>query len=133
MTYSYNAADQTTSASDVSNGITYASNAHYAAPGGLASLQESGSNLSFAAFYNNRLQPCRISVKSSSGNTPGSCTDTTNVANVMDMTYAFNYGSADNGNVANITNNINTARSQSFTYDGLNRVNTAQSQATTGT
>jgi hypothetical protein len=51
----------------------------------------------------------------------------------MDMTYAFNYGSADNGNVANITNNINTARSQSFTYDGLNRVNTAQSQATTGT
>jgi hypothetical protein len=42
-------------------------------------------------------------------------------------------GTANNGNVAGITNNINTARSQSFTYDSLNRISTAATQATTGT
>ncbi len=131
VSYTYNAADQTTSASDVSNSITYASNAHYAAPGHLSSLQESGSNLIFTAFYNNRLQPCRISVKSS-GAAPSSCTDSA-TGNVLDFTYNFSYGAADNGNVTSITNNINTARSQSFTYDELNRVIAAKTQATSGT
>src|SRR5580704_7566415 len=40
---------------------------------------------------------------------------------------------ADNGNVASITNNINSARTQTFTYDELNRVSTAKTQATSGT
>ena len=35
--------------------------------------------------------------------------------------------------MTSITNNINTARSQSFTYDELNRVITAKTQAATGT
>ena len=132
VTYTYNAAGQTGSASDVANSITYAGNAHYNAAGALASLQESGSNIISTMYYNNRLQPCRISVKSS-GTAPGSCTDSTNVGNVMDFTYGFNSGSADNGNVASITNNINTARTQSYTYDELNRVSTAQTTATSGT
>jgi RHS repeat-associated protein len=132
ISYTFNAAGQTTSASDVTNGITYASNAHYAAPGHLSSLQESGSNLIFTAYYNNRLQPCRISVKSS-GTAPGSCTDATNIGNVLDFSYSFTSSSANNGNVASITNNRNTARSQTFTYDELNRISTAQSQATSGT
>jgi len=51
----------------------------------------------------------------------------------MDFTYGFNSGSADNGNVASITNNINTARSQSYTYDELNRISVAQTTATSGT
>jgi RHS repeat-associated protein len=132
VSYTYNAAGQTTSASDVSNGITYASNAHYAAPGHLSSLQESGSNLIYTMYYNNRLQPCRISVKSS-GTAPTSCSDATNIGNILDFTYSFTTSSANNGNVASITNNINTARSQSFTYDELNRISTAQTQATSGT
>lgn len=132
VSYTYNAAGQTGSASDVTNSITFASNAHYAAPGQLASLQESGSNLISTFYYNNRLQPCRISVKSS-GTAPTSCSDSTNVGNVMDFTYSFTSSSVNNGNVVSITNNINTARSQSFTYDELNRISTAATQATSGT
>jgi RHS repeat-associated protein len=51
----------------------------------------------------------------------------------MDLTYGFNYGAADNGNVQSIANNINTARSQTYTYDELNRVSTAKTTATSGT
>ena len=40
-------------------------------------------------------------------------------------------GGVNNGNIASITNNVNTGRSQSFTYDSLNRMDSAQSQATT--
>jgi RHS repeat-associated protein len=132
ITYTFNAANQGTSASDVANSITYASNAHYAPPGELSSLQNSGSAIISTAYYNNRLQPCRISVKSS-GTPPSSCTDSTDVGNVLDYTYAFNSGTANNGNVASISNNITTARGQSFTYDELNRVSTAQTVATSGT
>ncbi len=132
VTYTYNSAGQTGSASDVANSITYASNAHYNPAGALATLQESGSNIISTMYYNNRLQPCRISVKSS-GTAPSSCTDATNTGNVMDFTYGFNSGSGNNGNVASITNNINTARSQTYTYDELNRVVTAQTTATSGT
>jgi RHS repeat-associated protein len=38
----------------------------------------------------------------------------------------------NNGNVGAIANNITPARSQSFTYDELNRIATAKTQATTG-
>jgi RHS repeat-associated protein len=131
VTYTHNAAGQATSAIDVANSITYAQNASYTPTGGLASLQESGTNLLYTFYYNNRLQPCRISVQSS-GTAPGSCTDTT-TGNVLDFTYNYNWSVADNGNAASISNNINTARSQSFLYDELNRISTAKTQATTGT
>jgi RHS repeat-associated protein len=130
VNYAYNAAGQTLSAIDTANSITYASNAAYNAPGSLTSLQE-GANLITTAFYTPRLQPCRISVKNT-GSAPSSCADTT-TGNVMDFTYGFNYGAADNGNVASIANNITNGRSQSFTYDELNRVSTALTQATSVT
>jgi RHS repeat-associated protein len=38
----------------------------------------------------------------------------------------------NNGNVAQITNNLNSARTQSFSYDGLNRIASAKTQATSG-
>jgi RHS repeat-associated protein len=41
--------------------------------------------------------------------------------------FRFNFGVADNGNVTGATNNRNSQRSQSFTYDGLNRVSDAWS------
>jgi hypothetical protein len=48
--------------------------------------------------------------------------------NILDFTYNFVDGSAhNNGNVAAITNNrYASARSQSFTYDALNRLATAK-------
>jgi RHS repeat-associated protein len=131
VTFAINAADQATSAKDLTNNITYAQNAAYAPPGELSSLQESGTTLTYTFWYNNRLQPCRITVQSS-GTAPGSCTAAT-TGNVLDFTYNYKWSVADNGNAASITNNINTARSQSFTYDELNRVSTANTQATTGT
>ena len=130
VSYTYNAAGQTLSAADTANSITYASSAAYNPAGALTSLQE-GANLVSTMYYNNRLQPCRISVKNS-GSAPSSCADTT-TGNVMDFTYGFNYGAADNGNVQSIANNINTARSQTYTYDELNRVSTAKTTATSGT
>jgi hypothetical protein len=42
-------------------------------------------------------------------------------------------GASDNGNVTAITNNRDTTRSQSFTYDPLNRIATAKTTSTTGT
>jgi len=50
---------------------------------------------------------------------PTSCTDSANIGTVLDLTYNFNVGISDNGNVAGITNNRSGAsgRSQLFTYD----------------
>jgi RHS repeat-associated protein len=54
----------------------------------------------------------------------------------MDFTYGFDQdpgaGVVNNGNVVQIANNRNPGRSQSFTYDELNRISTAQSQAASG-
>jgi RHS repeat-associated protein len=127
ITYAYNAAAQPVSAVD-SGGINYATGAVYAAHGGLASLTN-GASLVSTYFYNTRLQPCRISVRTA-GVSPANCADATNVGNVLDFSYGFNLGTANNGNVASIANNRATARSQSFTYDELNRIKTAQTQTT---
>jgi RHS repeat-associated protein len=89
-----------------------------------------------ALYYNNRLQPCRTAVNSS-GTAPGSCSDAANYGNVLDYAYNFSFGTADNGNVIGITNNLTkytpTDRSQQFTYDVLNRIATAGTVSTTGT
>jgi RHS repeat-associated protein len=83
-----------------------------------------------SAYYNNRLQPCRISVNSSD-TALSSCT-ASSVGNILDISYNFNPGT-DNGNVGTITNNIDNMRSQTFTYDTLNRLLTAQTNATYST
>ncbi len=50
----------------------------------------------------------------------------------MDKTYSYNDGH-NNGNVISITNNKDNNRTQSFTYDALNRIASGSSQANTGT
>lgn len=45
---------------------------------------------------------------------------------VLDFTYSFVHNSASNGNVASITNNRTTGRIESFAYDELNRLASAQ-------
>jgi RHS repeat-associated protein len=130
ITYSYNASAQSISAVDVASGINYATGALYTAAGGLSVLTN-GASLVSTYFYNNRLQPCRISVRFS-GNVPANCGDTGNIGNVLDFSYGFNLGTANNGNVASLANNRTPNRSQTFTYDELSRIKTAQTQATTG-
>jgi hypothetical protein len=81
------------------------------------------------------LQPCRISAKGS-GTAPANCADATNIGNIVDFSYNFDSdpaaGVQNNGNVGAIANNITPARSQSFGYDELNRIKTAQTPATAG-
>jgi hypothetical protein len=77
------------------------------------------------------LQPCRLSAKSS-GTAPTNCADTTNIGDILDFTYGFSRGVSNNGNVASIANNRVPDRSQFFTYDELNRLATARTQATAG-
>jgi len=129
INYTYNAAGQVVSAVDGSTGVNYASNAAYNGAGTLASLQN-GTSIVSNMFYNTRLQPCRISVKSS-GTAPSTCSDT-HVGNILDYTYNFSLGAENNGNVTSVTNNITPGRSQSYTYDELNRISTAVAQATSG-
>jgi len=131
ISYSYDAVTRPISVADTTSGIAYASAATYSPAGGLARLQN-GANLVSTFYYNSRLQPCRISVKSS-GNAPTQCSDSANIGNVMDFTYSFGIGVSDNGTLAQLANNRNSARTQSFTYDSLNRLATAATSASTGT
>lgn len=130
ITYAFDAAARPVSAIDSTGPINYATAASYAPPGALSSLNN-GASIVSTYFYNNRLQPCRISVKSS-GTAPASCTDAT-AGNVLDFNYNFSLGTANNGNVAAITSNRDPLRSQSFAYDALNRLATAQTNATFAT
>ncbi len=51
----------------------------------------------------------------------------------MDLTYNFlDTSSHNNGNVMGITNNRDTTRSQSLSYDSLNRIATAKTSSTSG-
>jgi RHS repeat-associated protein len=127
FTYAYNSAARPISLSD-QNGVSYASGAAYSPSGALASLTNA-SGLASRFYYNSRLQPCRISVRSG-GAGPTSCADTAHIGNLLDYTYNFSLGTADNGNVTSITNNRDNTRSQNFTYDALNRLATAQTQTT---
>lgn len=131
VTYAYSGSARPLSVIDVVNSINYATNALYYSAGPLNSVTN-GASLVSTIYYNNRLQPCRISVKSS-GNPPGSCAVTAVIGNVLDYTYNFSLGTADNGNVMGITNNVDTTRSQSFTYDRLNRILTAETTSTFAT
>jgi RHS repeat-associated protein len=78
--------------------------------------------LNILETYNSRLQPQEIKVSSTGGN-------------AMDLTYNFvdpiNGGNA--GHVFGITNNLDTTRSQTFTYDQVNRITTAQTTSTFAT
>jgi RHS repeat-associated protein len=44
----------------------------------------------------------------------------------LSLSYGFGLGTADNGNVLTIQNNRDAARTQTFTYDELNRIKTAE-------
>ena len=141
ITYTTDSTQRPSEAQDVANGINYAmgscanganSNGTCYAPQGALSQIQNGANLISTLYYDKRLQPCRISVKSS-GTAPTSCSDPSNIGNVIDYTYSFGLGTADNGNVMGITNNVDNTRSQSFTYDHLNRIVTAETASTHAT
>jgi RHS repeat-associated protein len=125
ITYGYNVAQRPVSAQDLDNNIKYVTNAHYTASGALSSLVN-GSTPTFAGIttsnsYNSRMQPVFLSASS-----PGGA--------IFNLGYDFHLGSNDNGNVYAVNNNkiLDHGRDQSFTYDQLNRLTSAQSAATSG-
>lgn len=126
LTYSYDNADNQSSVVDSGSSINYATGVTYDPIGALASALHGQVSGGFAGItrtytYNTRMQQSTMVVSSSNGT-------------VQNLTYSYDLGSGvNNGNVASITNNLNTGRTQSFTYDYLNRLSSAQSQATSGT
>jgi len=125
MTYAPGGAQRPFSAKDLSNSINYATSAHYMPPGELASLTNGGS-IFLTTLTNPRLQPCwqyaTTGTALSWSGTP--CNGSATAGNIIDLKYTYNLGSSDNGNVIGITNNRDTTRSESFTYDSLNRIAT---------
>ena len=131
ISYTYNNAGQPISAADTPNSITYASAALYS-PNGMFTSLKNGANLTSTFYYNDRLQLCRSYVTTGTGS-PANCADLGTIGNIIDITYGYSLATGDNGNVISINNNRDTARNQTFSYDTLNRISTAQTSSTTGT
>jgi RHS repeat-associated protein len=109
-----NAAGQVISAGDIYYSVV--NGATYTPAGQLAAAQvgwtDGASNPNLISnTYNSRLQPVQISA--TSGGTG---------AAILNLTYNFNLGNGDNGNVIQIVNGKDSNRTQNFLYDPLNRI-----------
>ena len=97
--------------------------ATYTASGALANYQSqnlSGTVVStLTNSYNKRLQPVTSSAVTPQGT-------------VFSLTYNFNLGNGDNGDVYGITNNLSPSRSTTYAYDAVNRLSTAGTASTWG-
>jgi YD repeat-containing protein len=126
ITYTEGNAQRMTAAADTAYGINYAkapsSGAMYSPAGALASDIHGYVSGGFAGItesysYNNRLEVTAIQASSSAGTV---------------FNLAYTYVTGNNGNIATQTNNVTNGRTQNYAYDSLNRLLTAQTQATSG-
>jgi RHS repeat-associated protein len=134
ITYAPDAAGRSISVIDIANGVNYLTGATYGPDSGITGFIN-GNSGSFAGItnvftYNPRLQPCRMTA--STGAVPLNCADNapSDVGNVFDISYEFHQGNGDNGAVFAVVNNKDTTRTQTFTYDELNRLSSAQNAGT---
>jgi YD repeat-containing protein len=125
ITYTPDSAGRILSAVDSGNTINYVTGATYGPDSGLTGFI-SGNSATFAGItsafsYNKRLQPVNMSANAPS-------------QTVFYIGYDFHVGNgtsgADNGNVFGITNYKDSNRTQTFTYDALNRLASAQNAGT---
>src|SRR5882724_6463646 len=125
VTYTPDSAGRMLSAKDTGNNINYVTSATYGPDSALTGFI-SGNSGTFAGItnafsYNKRLQPVNMSASAPS-------------QTVFSIGYDFHIGNgtagADNGNVFGITNYKDTTRNQTFTYDLLNRLASAQNAGT---
>jgi len=120
LVYTVGGAGLPLSASD-SAVVTYAASGGYT-PWGARRYTSLGLKMSEVILYNTRMQPCWVYAP---GNlTATSCTATYSTGQYIDLKYNWNLG-ADNGNLVGTTNDINASRSQSFSYDQVNRITNA--------
>jgi hypothetical protein len=125
VTYAPGAAGLTLSAIDSGSGINYITAASYGPDTGLTGFVSGNSGtfsgITNAYSYNKRLQPVNMSATAPS-------------QTVFSIGYDFHVGNgttgSDNGNVWGITNYKDTTRNQTFTYDALNRLVSAQNAGT---
>jgi RHS repeat-associated protein len=133
VNYTYDAADRPSAAADSANGITYATdwktpgagclaNAVCYTPQGSVYNMSIGQTTSYTGFnlsetFNNRLQPNEIKA-----------------GTALDLSYTFvdPVSLKNDGQAYKITNNLAGGRSQTFTYDQLNRITSAGTSITTG-
>ena len=117
ITYAIDGAGRPLSAVDNGNSLNYVSGAIYNPDNRLSGFVE-GQSGTFAGItnafsYNTRLQPINISASSPA-------------QTIFSIGYDFHLSNGDNGNVYGITNYKDNTRNQTFTYDALNRLVTAQ-------
>jgi YD repeat-containing protein len=131
ITYAYDAAARPVSALDTANSINYATAGTYAPQGALAGLTmgQAGSfaGINISNTYNKRLEPNEVKAWSTAGA-------------AFDLSYCFTPWDTvhntcpatgnNNGNVTGITNNLDSNRTQFFSYDQANRILTAQTVST---
>jgi RHS repeat-associated protein len=137
IVYTYNGAGRATKGIDSIDNINFATGATYS-PGGALTAMTMGPAAGFAGIvtsnaFNNRLQPILLSAGVAGQNPVFSeCFDFhLGVAvNTAPCSFGASNPKNDNGNVYQIVNNRDTTRSQSFTYDALNRIYTGQSSGT---
>jgi RHS repeat-associated protein len=131
ITYTPDSAGRMLKAVDSGNNINYVTGATYGphnALTGFVSGQRSGFNgITNTTVYDVRLQPCRMTA-SSIGAVPTNCDNSW--GELLDLRYDFHLGSGDDGNVYGITHYGHQTRNQTFTYDALNRLTSAQNAGT---
>jgi RHS repeat-associated protein len=121
VNYTPDAAGHVVSAIDLGSNIQYVTGASYGPDGAITGFI-SGSNASFAGItntfsYNKRLQPVTMSAASPA-------------QTVFSIGYDFHLGNGNNGNVWNLYNYKDRNRDQTFSYDALNRLTSAQNAGT---
>src|SRR5262249_35668941 len=121
VTYTPDSAGRILSAVDSGNAINYVTSATYGPDGALTGFV-SGNSGTFAGIansfsFNQRLQPVFMSASAPS-------------QTVFSIGYDFHLGAGNNGNVYGIANNRDHTRDQTFTYDALNRLTSAQNSGT---
>jgi RHS repeat-associated protein len=121
ITYTLDSAGRILQAIDSGNNITYVTGATYNAANALTGSVY-GQTATFSGIvssfsFNNRLQPATLWSSSPT-------------RTLMYLVYDFHLGNGDNGNAWGITNNRDINRNQTFTYDPLNRLISAQNAGT---
>lgn len=114
--YQYSDAGRALSVEDVNGSHNWAGGAKYSSAGQLTDLTL-GSNTGFAGItlhdqYNSRLQPSGLMAANPTGT-------------MFNLSYNYVLNFPNNGDVQQITNNLDSTRSQTFGYDSLNRLHTA--------
>ena len=132
ITYTPGGAGRPLSAVDTGDGVNFVTSAYYAPFGGLTGMTM-GSTSSFAGIstsdvYSVRLQPVQLYASSPTGTIFSECNDFHLGVSTTTPYCSFTASTlGNNGNVYQITNNRNTTRTESFTYDSLNRITSGQS------